>query len=338
MAASRIAVDAMGGDEAPEAVVEGAVQALHHADEKMAILLVGPEAQLHDVLDAHPETPTEAIRIIDAPEVIGMGEAPSTAVKQKTSSSIHRGLAAHHDGQADAFVSAGNTGAIMAASMFILQRIPGVERPSITGFFPTLKGSSVVLDIGSNVDCKPAHLLQFARMGTVYARQILKNETPSVGLLNIGEEPGKGNEQVKEAYKLLRDAEDLNFAGNVEGSELLFYASDIIICDGFVGNALLKFGESMTTVLSEMTQQEMDRQGLEPDEQELVEGVLGEVRKGFDPESQGGAPLLGVNGNVLVGHGRSTSDIIAQMIHSARTLASEDIAHALEEAFSAHLA
>ena len=334
MAASRIAVDAMGGDEAPETVVKGAVQALRHADEEMSVLLVGPEDRLHHVLDAQSEAPREAIQVIDAPEVIGMGEAPSTAVKQKTNSSIHRSLAAHHDGHADAFVSAGNTGAVMAASMFILQRIPGVERPSIAGFFPTLKGSSVVLDIGSNVDCKPTHLVQFARMGTVYARQILNNDNPSIGLLNIGEEPGKGNEQVKQAYELLRNADDLNFAGNVEGSDLLFYAADIIICDGFVGNALLKFGESMTTVLSEMTEQEMDRQNLAPGERELVAGVLGEVRKGFDPEAQGGAPLLGVNGNVLIGHGSSTPDTIAQLIHSATTLASGDVVRALEDAFS----
>lgn len=337
MAASRIAVDAMGGDEAPEAVVEGAIQALRHT-EALSILLVGPEEQLQRVLSSRSEAPPDQLRLFDAPEVIGMGESPSTAVKQKTGSSIHRGLAAHHDGHADAFVSAGNTGAIMAASMFILQRIPGVERPSITGFFPTLKGSSVVLDIGSNVDCKPAHLLQFARMGTVYARQILKNDDPSVGLLNIGEEPGKGNEQVKQAYKLLQDADDLNFAGNVEGSDLLFYAADIIICDGFVGNALLKFGESMTTVLTEMTEQEMDRQDLAPNERELVMSVLGEVRKGFDPESQGGAPLLGVNGNVLVGHGSSSPNVIAKMIHAAATLATEDVVHALEDAFGTNSA
>jgi len=338
MAASRIAVDAMGGDEAPEAVVRGAIQALRQADEDLSVLLVGPEDQIREVLGAHSEAPAEAIQVVDAPQVIGMGEAPSTAVKQKTNSSIHRGLAAHHDDHADAFVSAGNTGAIMGASMFILQRIPGVERPSIAGFFPTLEGSSVVLDIGSNVDCKPDHLLQFARMGSVYARQILKNEDPSVGLLNIGEEPGKGNEQVKQAYKLLRDAEDLNFAGNVEGSDLLFYAADIIICDGFVGNALLKFGESMTTVLTEMTEQEMERQGLSSDEQGLVMGVFDEVRKGFDPEDEGGAPLLGVNGNVLVGHGRSSPDAIAQMIHSAATLASEDVVHALEAALAPNAA
>lgn len=334
MAASRIAVDAMGGDDAPETVVEGAVQALEQAEQETVILLVGPEQELREALSEHQGSSTRALRILDAPEVIGMGEAPSTAVKQKTDSSIHRGLAAHRDGKADAFVSAGNTGAIMGAAMFILDRIPGVERPSIAGFFPTLKGSSVVLDIGSNVDCRPAHLVQFARMGTVYARHILKNDDPSVGLLNIGEEPGKGNEQVKEAYELLHSAGDLNFAGNVEGSDLLFYASDIIICDGFVGNVLLKFGESMTTVLSEMCEQEMARQGLAPEEQTLVAGVLGEVQKGFDPEAQGGAPLLGVNGNVLVGHGRSTPDAVAQMIHSARRLASENVDEALQSAFS----
>jgi glycerol-3-phosphate acyltransferase PlsX len=323
----------MGGDKAPNAVVEGAIQALRQTENELSVLLVGPEEQLQGLLDSRAEAPREQLRIIDAPEAIGMGEAPSTAVKQKTNSSIHRGLAAHHDDHADAFVSAGNTGAIMAASMFILQRIPGVERPSIAGFFPTLKGSSVVLDIGSNVDCKPAHLLQFARMGTVYARQVLKTDPPSVGLLNIGEEPGKGNEQVKAAHDLLREADDVHFVGNVEGGDLLFYAADIIICDGFVGNALLKFGESMSTVLSDMCQQEMERQGLALEEQQLVAGVLDEVREGFDPEALGGAPLLGVNGNVLVGHGRSTADVIAQMIHSARTIATENVAHALEEAF-----
>jgi glycerol-3-phosphate acyltransferase PlsX len=331
--ASRIAVDAMGGDDAPEAVVTGAIQAIRHAERDMSVLLVGPEEQIWDVLDAQPDVPSASLQVIDAPEVIGMGEAPSTAVKQKTNSSIHRGLAAHHDGMADAFVSAGNTGAVMGASMFILGRIPGVERPSIAGFFPNLKGSSVVLDIGTNVDCKPAHLVQFARMGTIYARQVLDNDDPTVGLINIGEEPGKGNEQAKAAHNRLQEADGIHFVGNVEGGDLLFYAADILICDGFVGNVLLKFGESMTTVLSEMTQQEMDRQGLDADEQALVTGVLGEVRKGFDPESLGGVPLLGVNGNVLIGHGRSSPDVIEQMIHTASSLAAVDVVPAIEAAF-----
>ncbi len=331
--ASRIAVDAMGGDDAPGAVVQGAIQAIRHAEQDLEALLVGPEERLQDVLNRHSGAPDASLQIIDAPDVIGMGEAPSKAVKQKTSSSIHRGLAAHHDGMADAFVSAGNTGAIMGASMFILGRISGVERPSIAGFFPNLKGSSVVLDIGTNVDCKPSHLLQFARMGTIYARLVLDNDDPTIGLINIGEEPGKGNEQVKGAYELLEETEDLHFVGNVEGGELLFYAADILICDGFVGNVLLKFGESMTTVLSKMTEQEMGKQGLVPEEQELVTGVLDEVRKYFDPESQGGAPLLGVDGNVLIGHGRSSPDVIEQMIHAATGVASVNVVDAIEEAF-----
>lgn len=336
--ASRIAVDAMGGDNAPEAVVQGALQAIRHAEQDTAILLFGPEGQIRDVLETHSDIPDEAIQVIDSPDVIGMGEAPATAVKQKTSSSIHRGLAAHHDGKADAFVSAGNTGAIMGASMFILGRVTGVERPSIAGFFPNLRGSSVVLDIGSNVDCKPSHLVQFARMGTIYARQVLGNDDPSVGLINIGEEPGKGNEQAKEAHKLLQEAEDVHFVGNVEGGDLLLYAADILICDGFVGNVLLKFGESMTTVLSEMAQQEMERQELTQNEQQLVNGVLSEVRKHFDPESLGGAPLLGVDGNVLIGHGRSSPDVIEQMIHTARGLASVNVVDAIETAFRAEVA
>jgi glycerol-3-phosphate acyltransferase PlsX len=309
-----------------------------HAEEDTSILLVGPEDRVQSVLDEHPNAPPEAFDIVDAPDVIGMAEAPATAVKQKTNSSIHQGIAAHHDGKADAFVSAGNTGAVMGAAMFILGRIPGVQRPSIAGFFPNLRGSSVVLDIGSNVDCKPSHLVQFARMGTIYARQALDNDDPTVGLINIGEEPGKGNEVVKEAYDRLQEVDDIHFKGNVEGGDLLLYAADILICDGFVGNVLLKFGESMTTVLSEMTQQEMDRQGLSADEQALVSNVLGEVSHHFDPESLGGAPLLGVNGNVLIGHGSSSPDVIEQMIHTAAALSATEVLPAIEAAFQSETA
>lgn len=336
--ASRIAVDAMGGDDAPEAVVAGAIRAIRHAERDVSVVLVGAEDRIQDVLDDYPDAPNSALQIVHASEVIGMGEAPATAVKQKTNSSIHRGLAAHHDGMTDAFVSAGNTGAIMGASMFILGRIPGVERPSISGFFPNLRGSSVVLDIGTNVDCTPSHLVQFAQMGTIYARLVLDNDDPTVGLINIGEEPGKGNEVVKQAHDQLQEAEDLHFVGNVEGGDLLFYAADILICDGFVGNVLLKFGESMTTVLSKMTEQEMDEQGLDAQERALVTGVLGEVQKYFDPESQGGAPLLGVDGNVLIGHGSSSPAVIKQMIHMASEVASVGVVDAIEEAFRSNVA
>jgi glycerol-3-phosphate acyltransferase PlsX len=332
--ATCIAVDAMGGDDAPQTVVAGAVQAARKGGGDVAIRLFGPEETVRAALQEHEDASRLPIHVHDAPDVIEMDDAPATAVKRKRQSSIHRGLAAHKQGDADAFISAGNTGAVMAASIFVLERIPGIERPSIVGFFPTLEGTSVVLDIGTNVDCKPSHLVQFARMGTVYARHALKHERPSVGLLNIGEEPGKGNELVKATHKQLRETDDVHFIGNVEGSDLLFYAADIIICDGFIGNVLLKFGESMTTVLSEMTQQEMNRQELSPEEQKLVAGVLSEVRQGFDPEGRGGAPLLGVNGHVMIGHGSSSPHAIAQLIHSAAALSAEDVVHDLQQVFS----
>ena len=332
--ASRIAVDAMGGDDAPEAVVKGAIQAIQHTDRDTTVLLVGPEAQIQEILDAHPDAPRSSIQVIDAPQAIGMGEAPSTAVKQKTDSSIHRGLAAHHDGMTDAFVSAGNTGAVMGAAMFILGRITGVERPSIAGFFPTVEGSSVVIDIGTNVDCKPSHLVQFARMGTIYARQMLENDDPTVGLINIGEEPGKGNEQVKAAHELLQEAEGIHFEGNVEGGDLLLHAADILICDGFVGNVLLKFGENMPSVIEQMAKQKMEQQDLGTDERDLVLDVLNETSKPFRPESLGGVPLLGVEGNVLIGHGRSSPDVIEQMIHAATEIASVNVVEAIKSAFS----
>lgn len=331
--AMRIAVDAMGGDNAPEAVIEGTLSAVRAAEGDLHVALFGPEDRVHDLLEAHDGSADLPIQVVDAPDVIGMGESPASAVKRKQQSSIHLGLGAHKAGKVDAFVSAGNTGAVMAASIFTLGRISGVERPSIVGYFPTLRGSSIVVDIGTNVDCKPEHLVQFARMATVYTRHVLKIDEPSVGLLNIGEEPGKGNEQVKAAYDLLSETDDVHFKGNVEGGDLLTYASDIIVCDGFVGNILLKFGESMTTVLSKMTQQEMERQSLAPEEQKLVAGVLGEVRKGFDADERGGAPLLGVNGTVVIGHGRSNAAAVTQMIHTAADMVRKDVVSALTKAF-----
>jgi glycerol-3-phosphate acyltransferase PlsX len=331
----RIAVDAVGGDEAPSVVIEGAIRAIQHAPDDLQILLFGPEDTVKQELAAHDQAAALPLQVIDAPHVIEMGEAPSAAVKGKTQSSIHRGLGAVKEGQADAFVSAGNTGAIMGASLFILGRIPGVDRPTIIGYFPTFEGSCIVTDIGSNVDCKPEHLVQFAQMSTIYVRHVFENDDPTVGLLNIGEEPGKGNEQVKEAYQLLSDASDIHFRGNIEGGDIFAHAADIVICDGFVGNVLLKFGESVTTVVPRLAQQEMQRQGLAPDKQRIVGEVLNGVKKGFDPEERGGAPLLGVNGHVLIGHGRSSVVAIQQMILSAADTAAKDVVSPMASMFAA---
>jgi len=323
----------MGGDNAPEAVVDGALAAIEASGEDLEIALFGPTDRVQPLLAEAGVSDRTPLSLVHAPDVIEMTDSPAVAVKKKRKSSIHLGLSAHKEGNADAFASAGNTGAVMAASMFTLGRISGVERPSIVGYFPTLRGSSIVVDIGTNVDCRPEHLLHFARMATVYTRHMLDIDKPSVGLLNIGEEPGKGNDQVKAAYDILGEAEGINFKGNVEGGDLLDYAADIVVCDGFVGNILLKFGESMTKVLKKMTKQEMDRQNLSPSDRQTVAGVLGAVSKGFDPDARGGAPLLGVNGNVMIGHGGSGADAIKQMILTTTEVVNANVMDALKRAF-----
>ncbi|HEX7071795.1 MAG TPA: phosphate acyltransferase PlsX [Rhodothermales bacterium] len=332
--AIRIAVDAMGGDAAPGVVVEGAVQAARAHPERLRILLFGREEAVRTELARH-DVAGLAIDVVDAPEVIGMAEAPATAVKTKRQSSIHLGLGAHKQGHADAFISAGNTGAIMAASLFILGRLPNVARPAVIGFFPTTTSYCIVLDIGTNVDCRPEHLVQFARMGAIYARHVARRENPSVGLVNIGEEPGKGNEQVKAAFEMLRAEEGLNFRGNIEGRDILHHAADVVVCDGFVGNVMLKLGESVATALVQMVGAEMAAQGLSDSERALVARVLGGVKRRFDYEEYGGATLLGVDGNVLIGHGGSTARAIKRMIETAVDVVEHNVRDSIASAFGA---
>ncbi len=314
----------MGGDHAPEAVVEGALRAVRSEEgADCEVLLFGDEAVLAPLLDANSDG--LPLRIIHAPETIGMAEAPAAAVRNKRHSSIHLGIGAVKAGQAQAFVSAGNTGAVMAASLFILGRLPGVARPAVIGYYPTVKGFSIILDVGTNVDCKPEHLVQFARMGTLYARTVLKRENPTVGLMNIGEEPGKGNEQVKAAYELLSQASDLAFIGNMEGREVLEHAADVIVCDGFVGNIMLKLGESVATALLRMIKREMQEQGVTEEQSVVLMRVLGAVMKKFDYEVYGGAPLLGVDGNVIIGHGGSSARAFERLILVGAEVARQNV-------------
>ncbi len=331
--ALRVAVDAMGGDAAPAVVVEGALQALEAAPGRLEIQLYGPRSVVEAELAARQALGREGLRLVDAPDVIGMAESPAVAVKTKLRSSIHLGLQAVARGEADAFASAGNTGAIMAAALFILGRLPEVSRPSVVGFFPTTKGRCLVLDIGTNVDCKPEHLLQFARMGAIFVDRVWHVERPVVGLLNVGEEPGKGNALTKAAYELLQTASDLNFRGNVEGRDLMHHAADVVVCDGFVGNVMLKLGESMVTAFVEMLRQEMQAQGLDTAQQRQVLGLLRGVLRRFDYEEYGGAPLLGVNGAVVIGHGSSSARAIARMIQAAAELVEQDVVRSIAAAF-----
>jgi len=330
--AVRVAVDAVGGDHAPEVVIEGAIQALQQSDD-LHVVLVGPEDTVRAALAAH-DTDGLALDVLDAPEVIEMGESPTAAVKGKPRSSIHVGLGAHKQGAVDAFTSAGNTGAMMAASLFILGRLPGVSRPALPGYFPTTKSFSIVIDVGANVDSKPEHLVQFAQMGQVYTERIFQREGATVGLLNVGEEPGKGNDAAKEAYDLLDALDGFPFVGNMEGRDIMHHAADVIVCDGFVGNIVLKLGESLTTVLPQLIGAEIQRQGLGADEVGLIKRVFGNVTKPFNYEEYGGVPLLGVDGIAVVGHGGSSARAVATMIRRAAECARQDVRGAIAAALA----
>jgi glycerol-3-phosphate acyltransferase PlsX len=311
---ARIAVDAMGGDFAPAATVAGALQALPELDGDHRIQLVGRaavvEQQLATLLAgelAALAAQRDRLDIVDAPDVIEMSDKPSAAIRGKQNSSMVVGLRMQAEGASDAFVSAGNTGAQMAASLFLLKLHHGLTRPAIPTIFPTAKQPVVVLDSGANVDCSAEELVQFARLGVVYAEDVLGRTNPVVGLLSNGEEPEKGNAVVKEAHQLLRDS-GLNFQGNVEGRDLPTGASDrgpidVVVCDGFTGNALLKFYEAVAPMIIRLLV------GAGIDQQ-----LLSSAAKHLDYSAHGGAPLLGVKGVSIISHGKSSPRAIKNAI------------------------
>jgi glycerol-3-phosphate acyltransferase PlsX len=330
----------MGGDFAPEVVVEGALDALGKAQDDLTVILVGREDDIREFLPESEEGSEEqalptGIEIVHADEVIEMGESPATALKSKPNSSIHVGLGLIAKGAADAFVSAGNTGAVMAASVFVPGRIKGVSRPSIASYYPTSRSFCIVLDVGANVECRPEHLVQFARMGKVYMERVHQRENPTIALMNIGEEASKGNDLVKEAYGLLSAEQDLNFIGNIEGRDLMAHGADLVICDGFVGNIMLKLGESVATILVDMLKTEVEGMKLSWDERATVAKVVGSVKKRFDYEEFGGAPLLGVRGNVMIGHGGSSAKAIQRLITAGAEMARQTVAVSIADSFSA---
>lgn len=333
--ATRVAVDAMGGDQVPAVIVEGAVRAVRAAPDRLRVLLFGPEDAVGAALAEH-DAAGLPVEVVHAPEVIGMGEGAAVALKTKPESSIHRGLRALKKGEADAFASAGNTGAVLAAALFLCGRLPGVLRPTIPGYFPTPKGTTLVLDVGANVDVKPEHLVQFAQMGRIYARRVFGIENPSVALLNVGEEKGKGTEVVKEAYEKLAaldaDGACLHFIGNIEGRDLFHHRADVAVCDGFVGNILLKLGESFATVLPQLIRGAAATQGLNGSEAAAVGRVLEEVMRPFDYQTHGGVPLLGADGVVVVGHGGSSPRAVEQMIYRAVEMVEQGVTEKIAEA------
>ena len=305
----RIALDAMGTDTAPLSEVEGAVQALKKSDPELEIILVGDQEVIEEELSKYGGYPSDRLSIIHAPDRISSGESPAQGVRRKPQSSIVLGVKLQKEGRADAFVSGGSTGAVMAASLLFLRPLSGVDRPAIGTVLPTSGLPTLLLDAGANVDCKPQHLFQFAQLGKVYAQDLMGIESPRVGLVNIGEEPEKGNELSVAAYKLLASA-DLNFVGNIEGREIIGGKCDVLVCDGFDGNLILKFYESVAGFIIGLFKREMEAQAVENMD-------LRRVFKSLDYTEYGGAPLLGVNGVTIITHGSAPSKAIASAIEMA---------------------
>ena len=320
----RIALDAMGTDEAPVSEVAGAVGALRDYDSGLEILLVGDQKKIRRELSNHADYPEDRLRIVHAPERITSSDSPAAAVRRKRASSIVVGIKLHQEGEADAFVSAGSTGAVMAASLFFLRRLPGVDRPAIGTVLPTATGRILMLDAGANVDCKPQHLVQFAHLGKIYAQDLMGVHRPRVGLLNIGEEPEKGNELAVESHRLLQGEKTLHFVGNVEGREIIRGACDVLVCDGFSGNLLLKFYESVAGFVIGLLKREVDHSEMGLD--------FEEVFRVLDYAEVGGAPLLGVNGISIISHGESSPKAIRNAVGvAAQAVSSSMVKHISRE-------
>lgn len=304
----RIALDAMGSDHCPAVEVQGALAALRELSTEFQVLLVGDQERIEAELDQADFYPAERVEIVHASQRIAPGEAPASAVRRKPDSSIVAGLMLQREGKADAFVSAGSTGAVMAASFFILRPLPGVDRPAVATILPTAAEPVIMLDAGANVDSKASQLLEWAMLGAVYAEDVLTRPNPRIGLLNIGEEPEKGNELAVETHQLLRES-GLNFVGNIEGRDIITGSCDILITDGFVGNVLLKFYESVATFILGLLDGEL-RGGADAVDLDRVTRVL-------DYTEYGGAPLLGVNGISIICHGGSPPQAIKNAIRVA---------------------
>jgi phosphate acyltransferase len=326
----RVAVDAMGGDHAPRETVAGAVQAARELG--VEIVLVGPTDSIAREIhalggDALP------VRVVEAPDVIDMAEAPAMALRRKPRASIVVAVDTLRRGEADALVSAGNTGAAMAAALLRLGRIEGIDRPAIAAVLPTLRGRAILVDVGANVDCRPKHLLQFAVMGSVYASQVLGIAEPRVGLMSNGAEPTKGNEIVIRASELLRSS-GLRFTGNIEGRDFFDGVADVAVCDGFVGNLLLKFGEGLALGIFTLLREELSRGPLVRLGVALATPRLRALARRMDYTEYGGAPLLGVNGICIIAHGSSK----AKAIRNSIAVAAESVRARMVETIRANTA
>ena len=318
----KVAVDAMGGDNAPRATVAGAVQAAKEYG--VGVILVGIEQSIQAELDAIHHVKSLPIEIRHASQVVDMLDSPSTVFRRKRDSSIRIANELVKSGEAVAVISAGNSGAAMATSMFVLRSLEGVERPAIAVFMPTVKGACIILDAGANVDCKPSHLLQFAVMGEILAKYVLKYPNPRVGLLSIGEEETKGNELTKEAFKLLNES-SFNFIGNVEGRDVMTGYADVIVCDGFIGNVVLKLSEAVGEAIGIIIKDNIGENLIRKLGYFMMRPAFRALKRKVDYAEYGGAPLLGVEGISIIGHGRSSARAIKNAIRVAADFAKSEV-------------
>lgn len=328
----RIAVDAMGGDYAPGAIVEGCIKAMNE-NNSLHLILVGDEAKIKRELEKY-SFDTNRLDIVHTTEIIENCEAPVMAIRRKKDSSIVVGMNLVKKGDAKAFVSAGSTGALIAGGTFIVGRIKGVERPALAPLIPTQNGFSLLIDAGANVDCKASFLVQFAKMGQIYTNKVLGIATPKVGIINIGAEEGKGNALVKEAYTLLKEDEGVNFIGNIEARDVPLGEADIMVCDGFTGNVVLKTMEGLGKFMFKTLKKEIFSSlkgkigGL------LLKPVFRKIHKQFDSSEVGGAALLGVNGLVVKAHGNSNAKAIVSALTQASLFIEKDVTKLMVEEFT----
>jgi phosphate acyltransferase len=311
----RIALDAMGGDYAPEAVVKGAILAAEQLEKDDVILLIGIEDVIQPLLSQHNYAGNN-IKVVHASQVIEMGEHPTKALSQKTDSSIAVGYGLLKMQKADAFCSAGNTGAMLVGAMFSVKAIEGILRPSIGGLVPKVNGGyGIMLDVGANADCKPEVLEQFGEIGSIYAKYVLEIPNPKVGLMNLGEEEGKGTVVTQAAHQRLKANSNINFIGNIEGRDLFNDKADVIVCDGYTGNIILKMAENIYDILNEKNMHDpfFDK---------------------FNYEAVGGSPILGINGNAVIGHGVSSPRAICNMVLQAQKMVSSKLSERFHKNYS----
>lgn len=320
-----VVLDVMGADVGPESIIGGGLMAAEELGSALKLVFVGKSEVISDSVKKQSPLPDNIV-IEEAQHAIAMSDAPTEGIRKKTSS-IAVGLNMQKQGRADAFVSAGNTGAVMASSVYILGKIKGIGRPAIVGLFPTLHGRpALVLDVGANVDCKPVHLLQFGVMGSVYASLMTGRTSPRIGLLSIGEEKSKGNEQILATWELFKKS-GLNFIGNVEGRDVLSGRADVVVTDGFVGNVLLKFAESVEGFLTKRLKRQIETNVFSRLGAALMTPFLKRLRRTFDYSEYGGAPLLGIGGVCIICHGTSSP----KAIKNAIVVAFEMVRHRIVE-------